>query len=187
LFGWKVRLLTRFSVACGPDGTRRSDPESIRVVQLQTAAACDRNRQAHGSTPPHPGARHGHAKEVADTLDQRYGSGGRGVKPARWSAIPTHKGSILGPRSSCASRHAERSLPSLPFWLSAAPRVVRFRFSRFPPQCALRRLAQGVDNRVENVHVGGGEMTGWTPVRAADEVGYPVGPGNRAVRDRVKQ
>src|SRR5690606_17938206 len=98
LFGWKVRLLTRFSVACGPVVEGRVDPESNRVVQLQGATALRpqsaspwTDTTADGPTsrpcrePHHGGARHGHAKEVADTLGQRYGSAGRGVKPV-WAA-----------------------------------------------------------------------------------------------------
>ena len=134
LFGWKVRLLTRFSVACGPDGTRRPDPESNRVVQLQIAAAGDRNRQAHGSTPPLQARATGMRKRsptrsVNDTGAAEGGS--NRLEPIRGRQTLHHR----PPR---AIRKSTRRAQPLPRWrrLSAACRVVRLPFARLPRSAA---------------------------------------------------
>jgi hypothetical protein len=51
---------------------------------------------------------HGHAKEVADTLGQRYGSRREGVKPTGAAPARTTKPTILERPSAIARRHAVR-------------------------------------------------------------------------------
>jgi hypothetical protein len=107
LFGWKVRLLTRFSVGCrGPSDVTTT---SARLplwglwwpVRPQSAspwrAEVVRQSRARG---------HGHAKEVADTLGQRYGSPRTRVKPTEGARAPGSKPTILGGPAAIARRHA---------------------------------------------------------------------------------
>src|SRR5689334_4455373 len=122
LFGWKVRLLTWISVGCG---ARPTSATSARRPGGAGGGRCDRNRQAHGTAEVlrmEPGG-HGHAKEVADTLGQRYGSAGTRVKPEAAARAGRPKPPIVGRRTAIARRHAgtRQNLWTTRLSLSRAP------------------------------------------------------------------
>ncbi len=137
LFGWKVRLLTRFSVGCRvrsditmtsarlpfwgwrwPMRPQSASPWRVELVRLGRARG------------------HGHAKEVADTLGQRYGSRGTRVKPAEPPRGSGPKPTIFRGRTAIARRHAAE--PEICGRLDCLSRVCACRFSSSrssPPQC----------------------------------------------------
>ena len=145
LFGWKVRLLTWISVGCG---ARPTSGTPARRPGGAGGGRCDRNRQAHGTaevlrTEPRG---HGHAKEVADTLGQRYGSAGTRVKPEaaarRGTAETTDPRTAHGDCKATRRYSAESVDDPIVF---VACTAVGFRLSRSSPPSA-----QAVDKRVDN-------------------------------------
>jgi hypothetical protein len=94
---------------------------------------------------------HGHAKAVADTLGQRYGSAGRPVKPAQSDAL-------WWCTAAGASRHADDHAICGGFGCGSLRELLGFRLSRSRPL-----LAQAVDKRVDNRAGCTGQIPGEAP------------------------
>ena len=119
LFGWKVRLLTRFSVACG---ARRHAPTRSRVQSWGSTAdcCCWRPQSAspwirrHRIQARAMGMRkRSQTRSINDTGAAEGGSNRLDGEPIP-SPLPTRKVPIFGYSSTRASRHAEGP------WLSQA-------------------------------------------------------------------
>ena len=179
LFGWKVRLLTRFSVGCRV----RSDVTmtSARLpfwgwrwpMRPQSASPWRTEFVRLGRVRGH-----GHAKEVADTLGQRYGSRGTRVKPAEppGESGPNRRSSEVVRRLQGDTPRSRRSVDDSIVFRAPAPVGFRLHDPRHPN-------AQAVDKRVDNRASFTGTRTGQdVPPGASSSRSVRIEPGHNRVQ-----
>ena len=125
---------------------RHDDAGPAPVLGLAVADATAIGKPVEGRDGPAGPARgHGHAKEVADTLGQRYGSPRTRVKPAGPWCRRCPKPPILGGGTTNARRHAGEQEICGRLDCLLRPRACSFRLLR--PSTL---HAQAVDKRVDN-------------------------------------